>query len=113
MTGLFAKVAEARLVPQCSGADCTGSDFAQLFVNVINFLMEISIVLVVLFFLYGGFRLLTSAGSPEAAGEARKAMTSAVIGLVIILVAWVAVNTFMTLFVNCTGTWWKFGDLKC
>jgi len=107
ITGFF-----AQLVPGCT-VDCTAEDLQQLVVNVIRFLMEISLVIATLFILWGGFLLLTSGGSPERISSGKKAITAAIIGLVIVLVAFIAINTFITIFTSCSGDWWKFDKLTC
>jgi len=107
ITGFF-----AQLVP-CSGIDCNAKDLQQLVVNVINFLITTSAIIAVLFIIWGGFLLLTSGGSPERISSGKKAITAAIIGFVIVLVAWVAINTFITVFTDCSGDWWKFDSLTC
>lgn len=44
----------------------------------------------VVLFLVGGIQYLTSAGNEEATGKAKKLLVDAIIGLVIVLVAWAA-----------------------
>lgn len=49
-----------------------------------NWILGIVGSLALLMFVYGGFILLTSAGSNEKVGEAKKTITAAVVGLVIV-----------------------------
>ncbi|MBI3089003.1 MAG: hypothetical protein HYY99_01975 [Candidatus Colwellbacteria bacterium] len=130
MTEFFVKTAlAAGLVPDCGGIDpitgqpqpqCTENDFIALIVKVINFAIhDIAFPLVVLFFLIGGFLLLTSGGSPNRIEQGKKAMTGAVIGLVIVLTSVVLINTLIATFTKCNRDaedhydFSKIGELEC
>ena len=111
-----------RIVPKCdptgtnpdsSIPDCDIHVLAQAGANVLNTLIAIAIVVAVIFIMYGAIRFITSAGNPENIKKAREVITHSVIGVVIVLVAWVVINTFFTLFVNCEGSWWVFQGLHC
>lgn len=65
--------------------------------NVIKFLFEIAIPITVAMIAYGAIRMMISAASEEQVRNARHIMTSAVVGLVIALSAWVIVNTVLHL----------------
>lgn len=107
MEFLFKTALAAGLVP-CEGIDCGKADFYQLIANVINFAIHnLAFPLVVLFFLIGGFLLLTSGGSPNRIEQGKKAITGAIIGLVIVLTSVVVINTLIVTFTNC-----KFPDNK-
>ena len=114
ITGLLIKVALAAppLVP-CEGVDCGREDLYQLIINMIDFAITyLAFPLVVLFFLIGGFLLLTSGGSPNRIEQGKKAITGAVIGLVIVLTSVVVIHTFFTFFVKpevCKSTLGKGG----
>ncbi len=47
----------------------------------------------VLMFLVGGFQYMISAGNRGMAGEARKTMINAIVGILLVLFAWVLLNT--------------------
>src|SRR3989344_6596358 len=95
------KIALAQGLVPCEGVNCTEQDLYQLIINVINFMIDfLAFPLVVLFFLIGGFLLLTSGGSPNRIEQGKKAITGAVIGLVIVLTAVVVIHTFFTFFVD-------------
>ena len=73
----------------------------------------------VVFIMWGGLLLLTSGGSigtkdnPGRRAKGKSAITGAVIGIVIILVAMSAINIFLDLFTTCDGDWWNFEPLQC
>ncbi len=87
------------LVP-CGGTDCDLNDLYQLIINIIQFMIEIAGILAVLFFLYGGFVILTSGGSSERMQTGKRAVTAAAVGLVIVLASIIIIHTFFTLFVR-------------
>jgi hypothetical protein len=62
--------------------------------NVINVLAVFAGILAVILIMISGFTMITSAGNSEAVAKARKRLTAAVIGLVIIALSW-----FMVAFV--------------
>ncbi|KKU94463.1 MAG: hypothetical protein UY26_C0001G0015 [Candidatus Jorgensenbacteria bacterium GW2011_GWA1_48_13] len=63
--------------------------------NIIQFLFQIAIPITVAMIAYGAIRMMISAASEEQVRNARHIMTSAVVGLVIALSAWVIVNTVL------------------
>ncbi|GEM_PF-4096010 len=60
--------------------------------NVTNWVLGIAGALAVLFIIISGIRYITSAGNPQLQESAKKNLTSAIIGLVIVLIAFVIVN---------------------
>ncbi|MBI1961525.1 MAG: hypothetical protein HYS45_02385 [Parcubacteria group bacterium] len=60
--------------------------------NVVNILLGFLGILAVIIILYAGFKWMTASGNEEQVGEARKMLLQAVIGLVIIMLAWVITN---------------------
>jgi hypothetical protein len=61
------------------------NDFIILAINISRWILGIVGSLTLLMFIYGGFIFLISAGSNEKIGEAKKIITAAVIGLLIVL----------------------------
>jgi hypothetical protein len=99
------------LVPSCSGEGgvCTYCDFLAMAQSIIKFLMEVSIPIGVIFIIYGSIMLMVAAGAPERAQNARKIITSAIIGVAIALCAWLIVNTIFIVLAkgNIVDDWWK------
>jgi len=56
--------------------------------TIVNVLFTFLGVLTIIMMLYAGFLWLTSAGSEEKTGQAKKIITSAIIGLVIIFISY-------------------------
>ena len=98
----------------CCG-DCQLSDFVGLAVEVSRFIFGISGSLALVMIIYGGFRWLTAGGSSEGIEAGKKAMTAAIVGLLIVFGAWLIVNTVLAALTNnftsatkvVTGEWWK------
>ena len=115
---LFSKTyaAETSLVP-CNGLDCTFCHLLTLAKNVINFsLYYIAVPLVVIFIIYGGFVILTAGDKPEKVSDGRKIITSAIIGLLIALLAWLLIDTILQVIAgnNLQGNWWNPGaEIRC
>jgi len=102
----------AKLTPDCAGATCTLCDVFKLGQNIINFAMQdIAFPLAVLFIIYGGIMMMINSGNPGKLEESRGIIFSAVIGIVIMLSAWVILNTFFNLL---TGTsFWPWSTITC
>jgi len=91
---------------------CTACDLLVLFQNVLKFALEIAFLIVIGFIAYGGFRWIFSGGNETNIKAGQQIMTNAIIGLVIILCAWLIVNTVFWLIktiggTDYTGTWFK------
>ena len=93
------------IVPQGGSCLCpnTAMDWGcllQVFQSVMNFLISFSILAVVFFIAWGGFTLITSGGNPSARTQATNRMLNAVVGLVLILGAWLIVDSVMKYLYN-------------
>lgn len=64
--------------------------------------------LTLIMFIYGGFIFLTSSGSSEKVGEAKKIITAAVIGLIIVFASYMIVQ----FAANALGLRWDGGELR-
>lgn len=76
------------------------ADLKATVTNIINWVLGLLGIVAVVMILYGGFVWLTAGGSEEKVGNAKKILGSAVIGLVIVILAWAIVN----FVVNTTNT---------
>ena len=107
------------LVP-CGTASTPDCQFCHIFVllsNILNFILFcITPLIAALMIIIAGVWFLATGGSPEFYSQAKSVLTAAVIGLVIVLVAWVFLNTFLDALdiVEWTGlkSWWQVTD-KC
>lgn len=65
----------------------------KIILNVVQAALAIAAYVTVFFIIKGGFGYMTSAGSPDGMKGAKTTITNAVIGLVIVLLSAVIVNT--------------------
>jgi len=101
-------IGAAGLVP--CGDDCDLCDLLILIQNVLDFALKTAFLIVIGFIVYGGFRWIFSLGKEENLKAGQQIITNAIIGLIIILTAWVIVNTVFWAIKqmggdNYTGTW--------
>jgi hypothetical protein len=83
-----------QIVP-CDGVKCNLCDLVQLAQNLINIGIFVTIALSAITFAYAGGMYLTAGGDVAKATKARGVFTSVAVGLMIILGAWLAVDTLM------------------
>lgn len=89
----------------------TMSCVAPLFANVIYWLIILSGTIAVFFIIFGGIKFLTSGGAQDNVQSAKKTITFAVIGLIVVLFSFMIVNIVADLTgVNCIT---KFGFSAC
>lgn len=93
--------AQNSLVP-CTGTSespCGFTSFITLIQNIITFAIKYIIIPVgAIIFAYVGFLFLTSGGSAETRKKAKNIFIKVVIGIVVILAAWLIVSTILTVF---------------
>lgn len=75
--------------------DLSVNDFI---IKVINVLLSVAAAIAVLFIIIGGFMYVTSAGNAEQAEKGRTTLVNAVIGLIIIILAYVIVGVVNNIF---------------
>jgi len=90
------------LVPTdlCDGRTCSACHIVELANRLIKWLIGIVMMLFAVLAVWAGFNLVTSGGNPTALTEAKGRFTNAFIGLLIVLSAWLIVDTLMRGIVN-------------
>lgn len=74
--------------------------------NLVNFGITLSTILFTIYLVITGFSFITSAGSSEARSRAKTRFTNVLIGLIVLLCAWLIVNYVMNVLYNGTfGSW--------
>ncbi len=99
----------AGLVP-CDGPECQACHFLQLGQGLITWFIGIMATLAALIVAFAGFKMLTAGGNSGKVSEAKSMMTNVVIGFIILLAAWIIVDTVMKLFVKqnvLRGPWYQ------
>jgi hypothetical protein len=97
--------------PDASGVIAQKCDF-DAFMNLINkvikfVLFDLAVPIAAIMFLYAGFELITSGGSTEKRGMAKKVFTNALIGLALAAAAWLIVRTILSIL-GYDGAWIGF-----
>ncbi len=97
---------------------CGWCHLFELAKNIIDWLMIIAIPITVAMAVYGGIMIMISAGSPEKAKSGREIIKAAVVGLLVVLLAWLILDTIFKVVTPEEGEYFKqkFGpwnELKC
>jgi len=80
----------------CSGAaDCNLCAFTNLFQNVINFLIGLTVPLSALLFAWAGILYFSSGANPSQTDKAKKIFFSVAIGLIIAMGGWLGIQTLL------------------
>jgi hypothetical protein len=79
-----------------TGRMCGISDLIILIQRVIEYIFILILPIAAIVFAYVGFLFLTSGGNTDKKTKAKKAMTNLVIGIVLVLAAWLIVQTVLT-----------------
>jgi len=79
--------------------------------NIITYLTELAILVTVSMIVYGAITMMISGGNQSKFEDGKSKMTSAIIGLVVVLSAWVIVNTIMHLLAGNSAAFWN--QIKC
>jgi hypothetical protein len=90
----FAQAGLPRQIVPCNGVDCTVCHLATLAQNIINTGIFVFVFLSALLFAYAGFLYLTNSAIDKVS-EAKSIFKNVTLGLVILLAAWLVVDTLM------------------
>lgn len=71
-----------------AGAPACVSDIIPVIGKVISFLAPAAAIAFLIMLIIGAFKFLTSGGDPKGAASAKSTLTYAVIGLVLVIAAW-------------------------
>lgn len=91
------------IVP-CNGPECQACDFIKLGNNILSWIIGIMASVIALVFVFGGLRMVMSAGDTHVVSEARGMMTNAIVGFIILLSAWLIVDTVLKLVISDEGS---------
>jgi len=83
--------------------NCGWSDFIKLIQNVITFVLYIAIPITVAMFTYAGVLYLTAAGKTGQIEKAHTIFLNVLIGFIIVLSAWLIVNTIANALLDKTN----------
>ncbi|MEK7465619.1 MAG: hypothetical protein AAB631_02480 [Patescibacteria group bacterium] len=93
----------------CNAGDtpCSACDAVHVMVNLTNFGTLIIFPLVSVMILYGAFLMIIAAGAEEKFRQGKQIITSAVVGLVIVLLSWVVVNELLQIITGGANLPWN------
>lgn len=84
--------AQDGLVPSCEGNECGFEELLLLIDNIINWLLIISSSVAALLFAWAGWLYISARGDPGQMKKANSIFWKVIVGLVIILSAWLIVD---------------------
>lgn len=92
-------------IVQCHGVDCTCKDLIITAQNILYTGIYLAVFLSAVLFAWAGWKMLAgkSSGDPNAIDNSKKILWNVIIGLVVILSAWLIVNTLFTALTNSKG----------
>lgn len=96
---LLPTVSSAQIVT-CNGPDCDWAALLGLGQNILNFLITIGVVISAGAFAYAGFLMFSDRGNTDRVKQAKDIIFNVVVGLIILLTAWLVINTIL---VTLTG----------
>ena len=101
----------------CEGTECSACDLVTLIQRLLVWLIGIIFVIFAVLLAVAGFGLVTSGGNQTALSDAKSKFTNALIGIVIVLAAWLMVDTLMrAILPGDTGTisgWGPWMEVQC
>lgn len=86
--------------PSAAGT-ANGASASVIIRFVINGLIVIGIVAALLFMLWGGIRWILSGGDKGKVDAARSTIVASIVGLIIVILAWVVINTVLQVLTGC------------
>lgn len=82
---------------------CTVEDFFNIFVIATNILIGLVGLVAIFAIVFSGYSMVIAAGNTEAITKAKKNLTNAIIGLVLVLLAFILINTILYLVLGVKG----------
>ncbi len=79
----------------CDGTDCSACDLVDMINTIILWLFMIVFLIFAIIMLAAGWGLVTSAGNQVALDAAKSKFTNAIIGIIIIMAAWLLIDVIM------------------
>lgn len=98
----------------CQGSQCNACELLHTIMRVVNFCVKVLVPLIaVALIAWGGFTMVVQLkeGGADAAENAKKIITAAIIGLIIVYGGWAIVDMFMQHMTG--GTKVKWYDIPC
>lgn len=104
---LFVVAQEQQLVP-CDGPNCNLESFVTLVQNLLNFLVYLAVIGAALLFAWAGWLYLSSADNVSQRVKATKVFKNVAIGLIIMIGAWVLIDSLLEGVLRSDFKWNSF-----
>lgn len=79
------------------------ADLKETVLNIITLVLGLLGIIAVIMILWGGFQWMTAGGNTEKVDSAKKILSAAIFGLVIVILAWAIVNFVIRTASNVSG----------
>ncbi len=103
-SAIAAKYELLETMPGVANAEATDVSFAQYATGIYNFAVAAVVISALMMMTIGGFLYMTSAGNQAQAGTAKKIITDALLGLIVVFTIWIVLHTINEDLVNVGGT---------
>lgn len=87
----------------CEGTFCSACHFIELANRIVDWLIGFMALLFAVIMVVSGFRLVISGGNQSAKENAKSSLTNGLIGFLIVLGAWLAIDTLMRALIGDDG----------
>lgn len=84
--------------PGCEAGISKAVDIGKVIGSGLNLLLFVAFIAALVFLVIGGVRWILSGGDKEGATKAKETITSALIGLAVVLGAWILINIVLNFF---------------
>lgn len=117
--GLTLSLVEAKGLVPCGGtgeSPCNACHAMGMVNSLISYMFTIITFLAVMVIMYAGVKLVTSQGNASEWEEAKGMMTNMIVGFVIVLSAWLVVDTLMKMLIDTKvvpGMWNELDTSSC
>lgn len=89
--------------PGCLAGVSAAVSTGAIIQSAVNLLFFVAFIVALVFLIVGGIKWIMSGGDKEGSGKAKDTVTSALIGLVIVIGSWVLINILLNFFGVATG----------
>lgn len=98
LLGVFALVlvANAQLEPLPGVGNLPQMTFTEMVITIINYILYIVGIIALIFLIYGGITYIISGGNEDQIEKAKKIITFAIVGLIVVIISWVVINAVIT-----------------
>ncbi len=99
----------------CNGADCSACNLVEMANTIIDWLFGFVFLLFAVQMTIAGFGLVTSGGNTSALSDAKSKFQNAIIGLIIMMSAWLLIDTIMKGLLpdGQLSGWGPWSEVKC